>query len=434
MPKDDDLSPHEIERRIERERSELSATLAEIQHRFTPEALIGEVTRSIRTNGEEVGRAVTRQVKDNPVALAVTGIGLAWLIFGRGQKSSPDYTPGYVSEPPRGAAGGDPRAERLRDAAAKSWTPSAASAAGRPADDRGAHYPSWYADDGELDALEEELARDAEATGEFSEFSHAHEAVVERDGKRERVAGAASAAGDTVRDAAGSVGDAARGAADSVGDAADGARARLGAGADRVRDAASRARMSVSDALYSGGERARRLRDRLAEGTEDLSHEARERIIHARARALDARRQAGTAARNSLAYGRDAAIRGKDRAVDFFEEQPLVAGALALAVGAAIAGALPRSRKEDEWFGETSDHLRHEAERIFREERAKAERVARAALDEANSVVREEAGKADHAAKEAIDAGIAEARDAAHRVEERARTEAEREKLGQPDV
>ncbi|MGZ9809308.1 DUF3619 family protein [Pseudoroseicyclus sp. H15] len=459
MPRDEELSsPHEIERRIERERSELSATLDEIQNRFTPDAMIGEVTRAIRANGEDVGRAIGRSVKENPVALAVTGIGLAWLIFGNNSKTvTKTKTVTRVEEedyalPARPAR---PASERYR-AAAYSPAATPASAAGRPTDDRAAHYPSWYSADEELDDFDE--LDEYDATGEFSEFRHAHQAVVAEDeashsgGVKDaahraggaasdaahRAGGAASGAahraGAAASGAAHRVGDAAHDAGESVRDGAHGLRNRLRAGAADARNSARRARWRVSDALHSGSDSAKRLRARLAEGTDDLSHEARERIIAARARALDVRRQAEVSARHGLERGREAAIRGKDAAVDFFEEQPLVAGALAVAVGAAIAGALPRSRKEDEWFGDTSDHLRDEAERIFREERAKAERVARAAMDEANDVLHEEGRKADHAAKEAFESAKDEAKSAAQRVEDRVKTEAEKEKLGQPDV
>ncbi|NDV02403.1 DUF3619 family protein [Pseudoroseicyclus tamaricis] len=463
MPKDE--TPHEIERRIEKERSELSATLSEIQSRFTPDAMINEVTRTIRANGEDIGRSVARSVKENPVALAVTGVGLAWLIFGNNRSSKPahalpEYNPEmgrsvgpkagstYERDDVLGADERRPDAERIR-AAAYAGQPTGASYAGRPADDRAAHYPSWYTAD---DELGDDLP--PESTGEFSEFGHAHQAVVaERESEirskardatgqakdsahraGDAASGAAHRAGEYASDAKHRAGDAAHDAGDRARYAAGQASGRMHAGAASARAAARRARWKVSDALHSGEDYAKRLRDRLAEGTEDLSNDARERIIAARARAIDARRHAQDATRSGVARGREVAIRGKDKAVDFFEDQPLVAGALAIAVGAAIAGALPRTRREDEWFGDTSDHLRDEAERIFNEERAKAERVARAAMDEAGSVMREEGEKADHAAKDALEAAKSDAKDAAKRVEDRAKSEADKENLGKPNV
>jgi hypothetical protein len=43
---------------------------------------------------------------------------------------------------------------------------------------------------------------------------------------------------------------------------------------------------------------------------------------------------------------------------DLMERQPLVLGAVGLAIGATVAGALAKSSLEDEWVGELSDGLK----------------------------------------------------------------------------
>jgi hypothetical protein len=43
---------------------------------------------------------------------------------------------------------------------------------------------------------------------------------------------------------------------------------------------------------------------------------------------------------------------------DLLERQPLVLGAVGLAIGATVAGALAKSRLEDKWVGELSDSLK----------------------------------------------------------------------------
>jgi hypothetical protein len=77
--------------------------------------------------------------------------------------------------------------------------------------------------------------------------------------------------------------------------------------------------------------------------------------------------------------------------VNAFDRQPLAAGALAFAAGAAIAAALPRTQMEDDYFGERSDQFLEDAERLFEEERAKLGRVAKATADEAKAVMSEKA-------------------------------------------
>jgi hypothetical protein len=47
--------------------------------------------------------------------------------------------------------------------------------------------------------------------------------------------------------------------------------------------------------------------------------------------------------------------------MEALDREPLVVGAIGLAIGAAIGAMLPHTRVEDETFGDTRDHLRDEA-------------------------------------------------------------------------
>ena len=115
-----------------------------------------------------------------------------------------------------------------------------------------------------------------------------------------------------------------------------------------------------------------------------------------------------------------------------YEEQPLIAGALALAVGAAIGAALPRSRTEDRYMGQHSDQLMADAERIFAEEKAKLGKVAQAASDEAKKVLRETKEDADAAAPgdTAADAIVEKAKASGQRVVDAAEAEADKQGVG----
>ena len=81
-------SPREIEREIETERAELKDTISDLQDNLSIEGVVRQATSLMRDNGGEIGRSISRSVKQNPLALAVTGVGLAWLIFGSEQRSS----------------------------------------------------------------------------------------------------------------------------------------------------------------------------------------------------------------------------------------------------------------------------------------------------------------------------------------------------------
>jgi hypothetical protein len=77
---------------------------------------------------------------------------------------------------------------------------------------------------------------------------------------------------------------------------------------------------------------------------------------------------------------------GLSRSVsDILDREPLVLGALGLALGSAIGALLPRTEIEDRYFGETSDRLRHQAEEMAREKVERGKSVARAAYESGKS-------------------------------------------------
>lgn len=124
----------------------------------------------------------------------------------------------------------------------------------------------------------------------------------------------------------------------------------------------------------------RSFRERIAQGTEDLSEEARARVIAARERAIAAGRTL-----NEQAHA------VQNRGADLLERQPLIVGAIAFAIGAAIGAALPRTRAEDSAFGATRDDLVAEAERIFQEEKSRAKAALSQAKAEAETAVKDAA-------------------------------------------
>lgn len=75
---------------------------------------------------------------------------------------------------------------------------------------------------------------------------------------------------------------------------------------------------------------------------------------------------------DSMHRGSDSARYQADRARQGFDtllrEQPLVLGAIGIAVGALMGGVLPATRREDELMGETSDRLKQRASGMAREQ------------------------------------------------------------------
>ncbi|MDX5414202.1 MAG: DUF3618 domain-containing protein, partial [Rhodobacterales bacterium] len=265
----DHRSPEEIERDLEKERAGLAEDLDDLREKFSIDTIVRQTADQIRAHSGDIGASVSRAVKENPLAIAVTGVGLAWLIFGdksggRSMRDHDDYRDRYRD---RRRDNYDPyAAQSSYYAGSRSSTP----ATGMARRSGGMHendLPAW--------------ARSVDHSHHDSDHDdHGGPSTTER------LAGASSAARDRMKDTAGSMQD-----------------------------------------------RAKALRERLSHGTEQLSEEGRARVLAAREKAHHARETA------MARMGE-----GRDRAVDMFEEQPMIAGALALAVGAAIGAALPHTR------------------------------------------------------------------------------------------
>ncbi|RKF12613.1 DUF3618 domain-containing protein [Roseovarius spongiae] len=384
----DNRSPEEIERDIKRERAGLSETLDDLQDKFSVETIARQVTDQFREHGGDIGRSVSTAVKSNPVALALTGVGIAWLMMGNRSGDDPGRVPYRHSHD-------DLDRDRSRDHATLDTREPASGPRARPVRPRplysGRYGSSHTAPDWARTRDEDDDAGIAQ-------------------GARD----AAANAGNRVADAASGLGEGARDAGASVADKAKSATAS-------ARDAGSSALHSAQDMASSASDRAAALRDRLARGTEDLTEEARQRVVRARERALEAREAAA-----------DYARRGSDRAVDIFEEQPLIAGALAVAFGAAVGAVLPRTRVEDEYFGEQSDQLIDEAERILAEEKEKIGKVAETVTEEAKQAARDVKSQADEAApgSSVEQAAADKVTSAGKRIADAAQSEAEKQDLG----
>lgn len=427
----DSRNPEEIEREIEHERAGLASTLDDLQDRFSVEGIARQFSDQFREHGSDWGRSVSDAAKRNPVALALTGAGLAWMMFGSGNKRDSRSYEGLDRDrahPVPVPVTNTQNRPAVRDAH-RSTAPASAYASNYGAD-RGAsdNVPAWardvHHDDDDGRGLGDR-ARSAAGSVKGAAGSAVSGVSGAAGSAASGVSSATSSAAGGVKGAASSAAGRARSAGSSVASGARYARDRAAYGAssavDSVRNTASGAVHSVRDSANAANERAHALRDRLSEGTEHMSAEARERIVMARAAAVDAWNASGRYARQ-----------GSERASDLFEEHPFVAGALALAVGAAIGAALPRSRTEDAYMGEHSDALFNEAERIYSEEREKLDKVAKAATDEAGKVLKETKDNADAAADEdtAADAAVKKAKQSGQRVADAAKSEADKQKLG----
>lgn len=362
-----------IERDSENERAELSDSINDLQKKFSVEGIVHDVGDMFRGKNGELGGELGRSIADT---------------IGRNPAATALTAVGlaWMFFGPFG--GNDQRGDTLRRTGARN-------------DHARDDHRSWPSD--------ETWARRSGPTGAYADRP-------QYDDDRFRIGDEGHAPGSAMGRAGKQT---AHGAGRSSDQPAGGISGTVRSGAESIGD-------SIADVADGVRDQATNIKDWLSQGTEDFSDEAKARVLAARQAAHDAR-MAAEAAMN----------RGGRAAVDLFEDQPLVVGALALALGAAIGGALPRSRMEDDALGASSDRLFEEAQAVFREERDKAMAVLGAAADEAKEVIHDASSDVADMVPEAESAGEAIAdrmSDAGTRVADEARDEAERQGLAKRKV
>ena len=207
-----------------------------------------------------------------------------------------------------------------------------------PAANTRTYAPSIVPDDSigpdgkSLDKRFDDLARDtsAEVVGALRDSTQAS-----AEGARSGAKKATSTTFDTVASAR-----------DRAQDAAASARDSLSSAYGATTGAVGRATSAVSDTAAAIGRHAHDMRDRAT----DVGHSTAERA-----------RQAG----HGVA---EQAGRTQNAIAQLIREQPLIVGAVGLAIGAIFGASLPRSRREDEFMGEASDSLKATAARTAREQ------------------------------------------------------------------
>ncbi|WP_234831302.1 hypothetical protein [Rhodopseudomonas palustris] len=151
------------------------------------------------------------------------------------------------------------------------------------------------------------------------------------------------------------------------------------AGLDRVPDVAS-------NLVDTGRARMHDVQDRLSDSLGDVSARASGMV--------SAVRETGTAALDRVSgVGREIPERSTElfgvaraQVSELFEEQPLLLGALGLAIGAGIAASLPATTVEADLFGETSDDFKSQAREFVSHAN---ERVSAAARDAVSAATEE---------------------------------------------
>jgi len=153
--------------------------------------------------------------------------------------------------------------------------------------------------------------------------------------------------------------------------------------AQRMASKASEASSSIKETASNVGQRISTTASSVTGRVQQAGQSARQRL----------QETAGTAqARMSEMKQRSRvqAEQAKERFNEMYDEQPLVMGAVGLAIGAALGAAIPTTRRENEMMGSVRDDLLHRAKETAREQadtlKQSAQRVAETAKEEVGRV------------------------------------------------
>ena len=271
--------------------------------------------------------------------------------------------------------------------------------------------------------------RDYWVEDEFEEYDELHE-LDEYEG--------AYAATDYPYDAAtrgtGSYGAATGTASGGLGDATTGARFDPATGeSSALSEGEGEHGPSISDRAKATAAGAREKADELRRRARDAASGARASVGEMGARARAGMGRAGRSlsggADRTRAYASQYGRRARRGFLNTLDEQPLVLGAIGLAVGAALGSALPSTEREDRLMGGSRDRLKRRAAEEGREQLHKAQAAAGAAYEAARDEA-DRQGLTPEEGKRAVEAGRQKVERVAEAAQTAAKEEAERQGLG----
>jgi hypothetical protein len=358
-------SPEEIERDIEQTRANIDRTLSDLQHRLAPNTLIDKALASTRfksalrsagSGTADVAANLGRVMSSNPIPVLLTAVGITWLAFSGRSPSSKEKTQLRPYNPPEPTVPVPPPTVYV-ESESELVGGEDVRTAGREDPSRGPQYQ--HVDDPTL------------RTG-----------IMAGPGAKQTSSAAGYWRGARPRGSSSSIGGT---QLDNRTDAevteslkAEASRRRGRRIGERARDAATSVSAQaghVSETLSHGVERM----TGVAKGSSGGAYGSTRNVA---SRATHAVRQVPT--RVGGAY---------QSAGSFIQENPIIAGALAIALGAALALMLPPTRRERKLIGEASDEVKASVREGLEETVDRAKDVVRSATEAAADAARKEATK-----------------------------------------
>ena len=349
----------EIEREVESQRASVESTLEALKSKMSMGQIVDEFGGYVsKDDAKDAMRNVGRQVRDNPLAFGLVGVGLAWLMMGSGGRRSgggSDWEDRRYVAPVGGDTGyGETTSQGRREGGY-----SERAVPGMTGDQRfGTPFGTPYQGAPGGGYSGESYSRSGGGGGVLSKVA---KTVT---GAASAVTGAASAVGGAVSTAGGALAS----AGSTIVSAGSAAAEKLSSAGSTAASAVSSAGSAVTGVVSGAGETVRYVTD--ASGR----------------RIYDVSQGIGAQGRN---LGRQGQRMG-DGLMDTLERQPLLVGGFALVVGVAIGAALPATRTEDRLLGERRDDILDEAKRTIGDLKDQAVDAAKAGIQAAGRAAEEE--------------------------------------------
>lgn len=301
MSTDYEKSSADIEREIENDRERIGEKLSAIQDKLTPGQLIDEGLGYLRSSGgAEYFGNFGNSVKANPMPLALMGVSLAWMMASSGSSSSSSTsTSGYA---------GVNRASRATSDYPLATVSGSMRRTGPPQMENGQHYAHFTDTAGKR-----------------------YRAMTDTTGRR---------MGDFMDDA----GLMFRGFADQTG--------------RRITDFTDETGSMIDDALGWAADTWAAARDQASSMFDSVTSTVSDSLSGMGRSFSSSSSSAMGGVHDAMGGMQDQAGRLNDMIMRTFRDQPLVAGALAFAAGAAIGAALPHTDREDQLMGDTADSIK----------------------------------------------------------------------------
>ncbi|QJQ95115.1 MULTISPECIES: DUF3618 domain-containing protein [Halomonadaceae] len=335
----DQRKSEEIESEIHETRARLDHTLHEIEERFSPQQLMNAGYDYLRHGGaNEFIANLGDAIKRNPVPFMLTSAGLGWLILAQ---RKPTHHDDGRSRMRTNAGYNDASRGSHNHVSGASPSPGVPPTHTTHASSTHTHSDSMTG------AGTTTYGTDPASVGASATTSQATPSV----GSTPPAGSASGSASDKSRM------DAVKSKAQHITDSVKGTAQHMG---ESMRDTTSHMRDSASHLRNSNHS--------MHDSMHDISH-----------RAKHAGSQAG----------------------GFIQDHPFVAGALGLAIGAALGGMFPATRVENKYLGEYRDRAMHKASEAGHEQAEKAQAAAQEKVGEAREKIEEARDKIHDKAEEA---------------------------------